>query len=565
MGQGQLPSRPGDHPSTLIHGPLLEVSDLGVSYGTPAGRISAVREISFSVGAGEVLAIVGESGSGKTTTANAIIGLLPSGGRIDTGHILLAGQDLVGRPESEMRGIRGRDIGLVAQDPAVSLDPVKRVGAQVAEVLSIHGLAKGDAARARAVELLEQAGLSNAAVRARQYPHELSGGMQQRVLIAVALSSGPKLLIADEPTSALDVTIQRQILDHLERLSREIGVTVLMITHDLAVASDRAHRILVMSEGRIVEQGQARELLASPSDAYTRRLIASDPSLNSYRAGALPVAAEGTPDDEVTLVFVDSVVKEYGHARDKRQAGRAVDEVSLTVRRGETLALVGESGSGKTTLARLVLGLSPVTAGSITFDGHVLSRIDARQLRALRRRMQIIYQNPYSSLDPRWTVAQVIEEPLRVHRVGSRAERRARTRELLEHVALPSTMLKRKRSELSGGQCQRVAIARALALGPDLLVCDEPVSALDVTVQDQILRLLARLQQELGLTMLFISHDLAVVRQIADRVAVMCNGKLVELKQTESLFESPQHEYTRQLLDAIPGKRQSTTSSAGFS
>jgi peptide/nickel transport system ATP-binding protein len=550
----------------MMQGPLLEVSDLGVSYSTPGGRISAVRDVSFSVSAGDVLAIVGESGSGKTTTANAIIGLLPPGGRIDMGRIVLAGQDLVGRPESELRAVRGRDIGLVAQDPAVSLDPVKRVGAQVAEVLSIHGLAKGDAARARAVELLEQAGLPNAAVRARQYPHELSGGMQQRVLIAVALASGPKLLIADEPTSALDVTIQRQILDHLERLSREIGVTVLMITHDLAVASDRAHRILVMSDGRIVEQGQARELLASPSDAYTRRLIASDPSLNSYRAGALQVTAEGAPDDEVTLVFVDSVVKEYGHARDERRASRrAVDEVSLTVRRGETLALVGESGSGKTTLARLVLGLSPVTAGSITFDGHVLSRIDAGQLRALRRRMQIIYQNPYSSLDPRWTVAQVVEEPLRVHRVGSRAERHARARELLEHVALPSTMLKRKRSELSGGQCQRVAIARALALGPDLLVCDEPVSALDVTVQDQILRLLARLQQELGLTMLFISHDLAVVRQIADRVAVMSNGKLVELEQTESLFESPQHEYTRQLLDAIPGKRQSTTSSPGSS
>jgi len=540
-----------------MHAPLLEVSDLGVSYDTAAGRVTAVHDVSFSIGRGEVLAIVGESGSGKTTTANAIIGLLPPGGRIETGRVVLAGSNLVGRPESELRAIRGRQIGLVAQDPAVSLDPVKRVGAQVAEVLSIHGVAKGEAARARAVELLEQAGLPNAAVRARQYPHELSGGMQQRVLIAVALASGPQLLIADEPTSALDVTIQRQILDHLERLSRELGVAVLMITHDLAVASDRAHRILVMSEGRVVEEGRARELLGSPGDAYTRRLIASDPSLNSYRTAGLHVLPGEAQGDDTALVVVDSVVKEYGHAGDRRrESRRAVDGVSLAVLRGETLALVGESGSGKTTLARLMLGLTPVTAGTISFDGHVLSRIDGKDLRALRRRMQIIYQNPYSSLDPRWTVAQVVEEPLRVHRVGSRAERHARARELLEHVALPATMLKRKRSELSGGQCQRVAIARALALGPDLLVCDEPVSALDVTVQDQILRLLARLQQELGLTMLFISHDLAVVRQIADRVAVMSNGTLVELQQTEALFESPQHLYTRQLLDAIPGKRQ---------
>ena len=369
--------------------PLLEVADLGVSYETPAGRVTAVHDVSFSVSPGEVLAIVGESGSGKTTTANAIIGLLPPGGRIDTGRVVLAGQNLVGRPESELRTIRGRQIGLVAQDPAVSLDPVKRIGAQVAEVLAIHGLAKREAARARAVELLEQAGLPNAEVRARQNPHELSGGMQQRVLIAVALASSPQLLIADEPTSALDVTIQRQILDHLERLSREIGVTVLMITHDLAVASDRAHRIVVMSEGRVVEEGQARELLSSPGDAYTRRLIASDPSLNSYRTTALHPVAGKTPAD-AGLVYVDSVVKEYGRPNDRRgEVRRAVDGVSLTVRtrrdaRARRRVGLGQDDAG----AARARPLTRHCWCTITFDGHVLTGIDAKQLRGLRRRMQ---------------------------------------------------------------------------------------------------------------------------------------------------------------------------------
>jgi peptide/nickel transport system ATP-binding protein len=539
--------------------PLLVVDNLRVTFrNRRGGRFQAVRGVSLTVNPGEIVALVGESGSGKTTTVNAIVGLLPPEAQIESGSVTFAGKSMFDQPTRLRRMILGHQIGLVAQDPTVSLDPVKRVGSQVAEVFEIHKLANPAAARERAVELLRLTGLPNPAVTARQYPHQLSGGMQQRVLIAIAIASNPQMLVADEPTSALDVTIQRQILDQIEALTRGSGTAVIFITHDLAVAADRADRILVMSDGCLVEQGSARTLLSNPTHPYTRKLIASDPSLAAHRrrsSGPPPVRnPQSAPS--APLAIIERATKEYTLPRggvDRKL--RAVDDVTLTILRGETLALVGESGSGKSTLARLLLGLTKPTAGRISFDGLDLARIRKGQLRQLRRRMQVVYQNPYSSLDPRYTVARIIEEPLRVHRVDGRAGRRRKAVELVEQVALPFSVLTRKPGELSGGQCQRVAIARALALEPDLLVCDEPVSALDVTVQDQILRLLTDLQHNLGVTMLFISHDLAVVRQVADRIAVMSAGTIVELRDADDLFISPSHAYTTQLLEAIPGRR----------
>jgi peptide/nickel transport system ATP-binding protein len=544
---------------------LLVVDDLNVSYRNHRGGVlNAVRGISLTVSAGEVVALVGESGSGKTTAAHAIVGLLPREARVEQGTVVFAGQNLIDCPAQTMRTILGSQIGLIAQDPTVSLDPVKRVGSQVAEVLEIHHLAHGRDARRHAVELLELTGLPNPAVTARQYPHQLSGGMQQRVLIAIALASGPQLVVADEPTSALDVTIQRQILDQIETLTRESATAVIFITHDLAIAADRADRILVMSEGRIVEEGNATDVLTRPTHTYTRKLIASDPSLNAYRRRSSGEArADSSDPPSPTLLSIEGVVKDYALPRGGSQRYlRAVGGVSLTVRRGETLAVVGESGSGKSTLARLALGLTAPTAGRVVFGGLDLATISKKRLRELRRRMQLVYQNPYSSLDPRYTIARIVEEPLRVHRIDGRSARRERAAELIERVALPASVLARKPRELSGGQRQRVAIARALALEPDLLVCDEPVSALDVTVQDQILRLLTQLQERLGISMLFISHDLAVVRQVADRVAVMSRGEVVELGDAETLFQSPQHEYTKQLLEAIPGRRHAENRTA---
>ncbi|WP_238429008.1 dipeptide ABC transporter ATP-binding protein [Frankia nepalensis] len=570
---------------------LLEIRGLSVSYRTRTrtGTVRAVRDVDLDVRPGEIVALVGESGSGKSTTAHAVIGLLPAGGRVDAGSItfgLTPGPAGVGRRDlaaltpRELRAVRGAQIGLIPQDPTVSLNPVTRIGAQVAEVLRIHGLAGRRGADAAAVELLERAGLPDPRTRARQYPHELSGGMRQRALIAIAIAARPSLIIADEPTSALDVTVQRLILDHLERLTTELGTAVLLVTHDLGVAADRAGRIAVMSRGRIVESGPTREILANPQDPYTRRLLRSAPSLSVARAKTVvrPVSAGQTVSANQTtaagqavsagqtvaaeraLVVVENLVKDYPlpRAGGGARALRAVDDVSFTIGRGETLALVGESGSGKSTTARLVLRLVDPTGGRIVFDGDDVTRAGGGALRALRRRAQLIYQNPYASLAPRFSIAEVITEPLRVFRVGDRASRLARARELLERVALPASTLERRPAELSGGQRQRVAIARALALAPDLVVCDEPVSALDVSVQAQVLELLAELQAEIGLAYLFISHDLAVVRQIAHRVAVMRGGRVVETGPTADLFARPEHEYTRTLLAAIPGAGYAT-------
>jgi len=562
--------------------PVLKIDGLAVQYRTTAGTIDAVRDVSLTINRGERVAIVGESGSGKSTTAHAIVQLLASQAGIVRGSIRFNGADLVGAARKDLRAVRGRRIGLVPQDPTVSLNPVKRIGTQVAEVLIIHGLADRKTAETAAVEALRRAGLPEPELRAAQYPHELSGGMRQRVLIAIAIIGGPDLIIADEPTSALDVTVQRQILDHIDELAAETGMSVLLITHDLGIAADRADRIVVMSEGVVVEQGTPAEVLRAPRHPYTRALINAAPSLNA--AGDVdreltPLAEDirarvfgGAPGDPFTvrdraeaatgfdeyaadvLVLTDLVKDFPGPRGAGRNVNRAVANVSFSVPRGQTFALVGESGSGKTTTARLALRLDDATSGQVLFDGRDITTARGRELRELRRRIQLVHQNPYASLNPRLTIGQIITDPLIAHGLGTGPERRARAAELVDVVALPATVLGRRPAELSGGQRQRVAIARALAVNPELLVLDEPVSALDVSIQAQILGLLASLQQSLGLSYLFISHDLAVVRQIAHRVGVMRLGELVEVGDVAEVFRSPTHEYTRALLDAIPGR-----------
>ena len=528
--------------------PALAVEDLRVSYRGRGRVVEAVRGVSLRVGPGEVVALVGESGSGKSTTAHAVLGLLPPGGTVDGGRVHLAGQDVTGWPERRFRAVRGLRAGLVPQDPTVSLNPVRRIGHQVAEALRVHGLADRRTAAARAVELLAEVGLPDPATRARQYPHELSGGMRQRVLIGIALACGPDLVIADEPTSGLDVTVQRHVLDRLDRLTAERGAAVLFVTHDLGVAADRARRIVVMRHGVVVEDGPTAQVLGEPRHEYTRQLIAAAPSLTGVRLRPPAGPAEPAPP----LVVARDLVKEFRLPGGRRL--RAVDGVSFQIPRGTTFALVGESGSGKSTTARLTARLTTLGAGTLEFDGRDLGRLRGAALRRLRARLQLVYQNPYGSLDPRLPVEDVVAEPLTAFGAGGRAERRARVAELLDLVALPAGTARRRPPELSGGQRQRVAIARAVALRPDLLILDEPVSALDVSVQAQILRLLARLQSELGLTYLFISHDLAVVRQVSDTVGVMRHGRLVETGAVDRIFAAPRHEYTAELLDAIPGR-----------
>ena len=553
--------------------PVLEVEGLEVGYRTRDGQVyRAVRGVDLRVRPGEVVALVGESGSGKSTTAHAALHLLARGGSVTGGRIRLGGRDVSDLTEREWQGVRGREVGLVPQDPTVSLNPVQRVGDQVAEVLVIHGLARRREARRRAVALLEQAGVPDPAARARQYPHQLSGGLRQRVLIAIAIAAGPRLVVADEPTSALDVTVQRRILDHLETLVRDRGTALLLITHDLGVAADRADRIVVLENGVVVEEGAAGDVLGAPRHPYTRQLIAAAPSLADGRMGGPGPTATATAASAATgvteapaagvapvLELVD-VRKEFPRPRGATGARSlvAVDGVSLRVDRGTTYALVGESGSGKSTTARLALHLEQPTAGRVRFRGEDVTGARGETLRRLRRGFQVVYQSPYASLDPRFTVAEVIAEPLRAYGVGTRAERADRVRELLADVALPADAARRSPRELSGGQRQRVAIARALALRPDLVVLDEPVSALDVSVQAQILDLLVRLQAEHGLTYLFISHDLAVVRRVADRVGVLHDGRLVEQGAAEAILLDPREDYTRELVAAIPGRRTRT-------
>src|SRR5271165_1736689 len=524
---------------------LLNVAGLEVRFGDDA---PAVRNVELSVRSGQTVAVVGESGSGKSTTAAAILGLLPPGGRITAGRIVFVGVDLTAAGRRQLRSIRGTGIGYVPQDPMTNLNPVWKVGFQIREALRANNIDR------QAVQLLADAGMPDPALRARQYPHQLSGGMCQRALIAIGLAGRPRLLIADEPTSALDVTVQRQVLDHLQQLAAELGTAVLLITHDLALAGERAEQLVVMHRGRVVETGAAQSILTDPQHPYTQQLVAAAPSIHpAGKASAQPrTAADADTRDLLVAVGLTKTYRSTHGTPWRKAEFRAVDDVSFRLRKATTLAIVGESGSGKSTLARMVLGLLAPTSGTVTFDGRGGAALNRREALAFRRRVQPVFQNPYSSLDPMYTVFRAIEEPLRIHRVGDRRGRRARVQELVEQVALPLSVLDRRPRELSGGQRQRVAIARALALRPEVLVCDEAVSALDVLVQAQILELLTELKDALGLSYLFISHDLAVIRQIADEVLVMKAGRVVEHASTDEVFTQPRHDYTRQLLAAIP-------------
>ena len=646
------------------HGPLLEVKDLAIDFTTDTGKpVHAVRDANFTVYPGQWVAIVGESGSGKSTSAMAVLGLLPGTGHVVNGSIKLDGEEIAGAKQSEFDKLRGTKMGLVPQDPMSNLNPVWRIGTQVKEALKANNmdvahekrsaLAKalagdevevkgnddetflgakelpelmteakkalteagvsgeafdkavarftnewvpGSETRWRVADdlikagvaddqawylakkyvtgstmddriagLLSEAGLPDAATRARQFPHEFSGGMRQRALIAIGLACRPDLLIADEPTSALDVTVQKRILDHLHMLTDSLGTAVLFITHDLGLAAERAQRIVVMYKGQVVESGPSLEVLQHPQHPYTKRLVAAAPSLASQRiisakergenADALlghHIAGESTLEKSEHIITVDHLTKEFKLPR-KKEMFKAVDDVSFSVKRGTTLAIVGESGSGKSTVANMVLHLLKPTSGKVFYEGRDTSTFKSKDLLGFRRHVQPVFQNPYGSLDPMYSIFRSIEEPLRIHKIGDKKWRANRVKELLDMVEMPASVMGRYPNELSGGQRQRVAIARAMALDPDVIVCDEAVSALDVLVQDQVLRLLNDLQAEKGLSYLFITHDLAVVRQIADEVVVMQHGKLVEHATTDEVFDHPQKQYTRDLLDAIPG------------
>nr|KAB6037708.1 ABC transporter ATP-binding protein [Bifidobacterium adolescentis] len=639
------------------HGPLLEVKNLQVDFTTDEGKaVHAVRNSSFSVYPGQWVAIVGESGSGKSTSAMAVLGLLPGTGHVVGGSIKLDGQEISGFKQKDFDKLRGSKMGLVPQDPMSNLNPVWRIGTQVKEALVANNMdidhekrsefakalagdeveLKGnddetflgskelpdliaaakealvkigksgdelDKIMARFAEewvpgsetrwrvadgLIEAgvkdddawyiakkyvvgstmddriAGLPDAATRARQFPHEFSGGMRQRALIAIGLACRPELLIADEPTSALDVTVQKKILDHLHMLTDSLGTAVLFITHDLGLAAERAQHIVVMYKGQVVESGPSLEVLQHPQHPYTKRLVAAAPSLASQRiisvkehgGDATAVMEHAVNEDSLkkgeAIITVDHLTKEFKLPR-KKEMFKAVDDVSFSIKKGTTLAIVGESGSGKSTVANMVLKLLEPTAGTVTYDGKDISGFKGKELLDFRRHVQPVFQNPYGSLDPMYSIYRSIEEPLRIHGIGDKKSRAKRVRELIDMVELPESVMSRYPNELSGGQRQRIAIARAMALDPDVIVCDEAVSALDVLVQDQVLRLLNDLQAEKGLSYLFITHDLAVVRQIADEVVVMQHGKLVEHATTDEVFDHPKKQYTRDLLDAIPG------------
>ena len=544
--------------------PLLEMKGVKIAFSSSTGIVEAVRGVDMTIYPGQSVAIVGESGSGKSTTAMSILGLLPGNGKVTDGQIVFDGEDITKFSNKDYERIRGSHIGLVPQDPMSNLNPVWRIGTQIEESLKANHVVEGSKRKERVVQVLEEAGLPDAGARAKQYPHEFSGGMRQRALIGIGLAARPKLLIADEPTSALDVTVQKQILDHLESLTKELGNAVLFITHDLGLAAERAEHLIVMHRGRIVESGPSRKILQNPQHPYTKRLVTAAPSLASSRIRAareagiesselIAGAAEEHSDEAV--ISVRNLTKEFNvrDSRGKKQQFKAVDNVSFDLRRGSTLALVGESGSGKSTVANMVLNLLEPTSGSIFYEGSDTSKLNSKELFQLRRKMQVVFQNPYGSLDPLYSIFKCIEEPLRLHKIGDRKAREARVAELLDMVAMPRSAMRRYPDELSGGQRQRIAIARALALNPEVIVLDEAVSALDVLVQNQIIQLMAELQRDLNLSYLFITHDLAVVRQTADDVVVMQKGAVVEQGTTDEIFDNPSQEYTRNLINSVPG------------
>lgn len=530
--------------------PLLEIKNLSISFPSRRGVVHAVDDVSWSVKPGETLAILGESGSGKSVSASAVLDLVDAPPAvISSGQILYRGRDLLKVPRDERQAINGRKISMIFQDPLAALNPVYPIGWQVAETLRVHGV-DSKTAHARAIELLHKVGIDDPERRARQYPHQFSGGQRQRIMIASAIALEPDLLIADEPTSALDVTVQAQVLDLLKSLQAENGMGLVLITHDLGVVEKVADRVVVMQNGRVVETGSASVIMTSPSHPYTRKLLDAMPGRHGFETQAASVGATRT------LLAVEDVSRIYGVQPGKAaEAGpnavRAVDNASFVLRSGETLGIVGESGSGKSTLARMLLGLEPPTSGTIRFDGKDMNSMSAAETFRVRRRMQFVFQDPTASLNPHMTIGQIVSEPWAIHAgVLPKSEWRGRVVELLERVGLKPDHIDRHPHQFSGGQRQRIAIARALALQPDVIVCDEAVSALDVSVQAQVIDLLKTLRRDFGLSYIFIAHDLALVRDFATSVIVMYRGQIVEQGSTASVYTAPQHDYTKRLLAA---------------
>ena len=557
--------------------PVLSIRNLTVEIPTRRGLFKPVQGVSYDIRPGEIRGVVGESGAGKSMTGNAVIGLLDPPARVSEGEIWLNGRRIDQLDAEQKRRIRGGEIAMIFQDPLTSLNPLFTVGEQLVETIQLHlGLSSSEA-QSRAIALLDRVRIPNPEERFHQYPHQFSGGMRQRVVIALALCSEPSVIVADEPTTALDVSIQAQVLDLIKELARERQVGVILVTHDMGVIADTTDEVTVMYEGRVVEQGTTSQILGAPTHEYTKSLIAAVPR-PQVKLHRFPQVSYGgretafkiedlarnwdrsTASKSGTLVEVKGLTKRFlakgSILPSQRRYFTAVDDVSFDIKDGEVFGLVGESGSGKSTVARMLATLYPVDGGTVTFDGDEVTGMDAKQLSAYRKQIQMIFQDPFSSLNPRMSVGDIVAEPLVHHKLLSRAEIGPRVRELLDRVGLASDAYRKYPHEFSGGQRQRISIARALATQPRFLICDEPTSALDVSIQAQTLNILKDLQEHLGLTMLFISHDLPVVRQMCDRVGVMRQGKLVEVQETSALFEAPKSDYTRELLDLMPRLEQ---------
>nr|MEC9422405.1 ABC transporter ATP-binding protein [Pseudomonadota bacterium] len=533
---------------------VLSVRDLRTDVATPSGRKTVVKGLSFDLKRGETLCIAGESGSGKSITALSIMGLLPEPmARVSGGEVLFQGKDLIKLPEDAMRRIRGGDIAMIFQEPMTSLNPVLTVGRQLREAILAHQDVSGSEANKRALAMLESVRLSEPARRLKQYPHELSGGMRQRVMIAMALACNPKVLIADEPTTALDVTIQAQILQLIRDLQRDFGTAVIMITHDMGVVAEMADRVIVMNHGNIVESGTASDVFERPADTYTRHLLDAVPKLGAMTG--VDSAARKKDQPEAPVLEVEDLVVRFdlhgGLLNRVTSRVHAVEGVSFTLAPGETLGLVGESGCGKSTIGKALMNLVP-WEGSIRIAGQHVGIGSAQEQQRRRRDMQMIFQDPYASLDPRMTVGDIVGEPLVIHGLARGKDLKDKVASLFDRVGLPADVITRHPHEFSGGQRQRICIARALALSPKVIVADESVSALDVSVQARVLDLLQELQEDLGLSYLFISHDMAVVEQVSHRIAVMYLGQIVEMGTRRQVFENPQHDYTKRLLKAVP-------------